>query len=105
MKTPGDHQPRRPRRFAVSSAQPQPHRKPNRGRKTYDLVPADFSKVLQPGILSYVFELEDADPARTLMVELPSRQFFETRAELERFVVEKLGVSLVVILIPDEDAA
>ena len=64
---------------------------PNPARKTYRLVPADFARMLAPGTLSFVIEFEAADPATSLMVELPMKQFLEGRRSLEQLKRSCLG--------------
>jgi len=55
--------------------------------------------------VSYLFELEDADPAEALMTEMKIELFYEVRHVLGRFVRGELGRSLLVILLPDSEAA
>ncbi len=68
---------------------------------TYRVMPLDLARMLQPGTVSHMFELEDSDPAATAMVEMPLDDFVKARTELQN-VARGLGRSLVVVLTRDE---
>lgn len=81
---------------------PAPKQEPD--GTTYPLLPLDMDRLLQPGTLSQLLQLEDTDPAEALMCEMPLEDFITSRESLAE-VVRELGRSLVVILLVDEEGA
>jgi hypothetical protein len=70
--------------------------------REFPLVPVDYNRLLEPGTISMILELDGSDPTETLMTAMPSDFYFATRDDLERLVREEIGVSLAVILTQDD---
>ena len=68
----------------------------------FSLVPLDPDRLLQPGSINYVFDLEVDDPGLALMTEMPMALLLRHREALARLVREELKVPLVVVVTEEE---